>query len=246
MGGGNNGGGTGNNNNGGGNNGGGNNNGGMMTAQTVDIYSIKSGRLADDTPVTVSGIVTATRINADGQYSHLVLQAVPSDPAFQGVDNSGLWVYLNNADDESLKTNPPAPGSLITLTGQVNNFYDQWQVQHVETYIVQGTSTVPTPTVVNVSDVTTGGARAMALEGTLVTVQNVEVSEVEPPAGPGDGMDGAPTYEFVVDGQLRVNDYFYRMEPLPSVGTRFSEITGILRWGNAHSKLEPRSQSDYR
>ena len=57
-------------------------------------------------------------------------------------------------------------------------------------------------------------------------------------------MDGAPTYEFVVDGQLRVNDYFFRLEPLPAVGTRYTSITGILRWGNAHSKIEPRSQAD--
>ena len=178
-------------------------------AQSVDVYSVKSGSLADDTLVTVSGMVTATRINAEGQYSHMVLQLPESDPNFRGLDDSGLWVYLNNADDESLKTNPPAPGSLVTVTGQVNNFYDQWQIQHVESYSVQGMGTLPAPTVVSSADIATGGARASALEGTLVTVQNVEVTEVEPMAGPGDGMDGAPTYEFVVDGQLRVNDYSF-------------------------------------
>ena len=217
---------------------------GGTPATASDIYTVKSGGLADDTPVTIEGVVTALRINDDGLYSHLVLQVPGDHSSFRGVDNSGLWVYLNNADNESLRMTPPMPGSLVRLTGQVNNFYDQMQVQHVERLEVIGQASIPQATEVNAADIATGGSRAMALEGALVSVRDVEVTEVEPTPGPGDGMDGMPTYEFVVDGQLRVDDYFYRLNPLPAVGTRFGQITGILRLGNAHSKIEPRSASD--
>jgi hypothetical protein len=213
-------------------------------ATASDIYTVKSGNLADDTPVTVEGVVTALRLNEEGLYSHLVIQIPADHSSYRGTDNSGLWVYLNNADDERLRTMPPMAGSLVRITGQVNNFYDQMQLQHVERLETLGQAQVPEAILVTAADVATGGPRAAALEGALVTVQDVEVTEVEPTAGPGDGMDGMATYEFVVDGQLRVDDYFYRSNPLPSVGTRFSRITGILRLGNAHSKMEPRSASD--
>ena len=72
------------------------------------------------------------------------------------------------------------------------------------------------------------------------------MTEVEPEAGPGDGQDGALTNEFVVTGNLRVDDYFYLRSPAPQVGDRFGSITGVLRYGNGNSKIEPRSADDYR
>ena len=210
------------------------------------IYTIKAGRLIDDTVVTVDGVITALRMNAEGRYSHMVLQLPSDNGNFAGVDNSGLWVYLNNTDMESLRDTPPPVGSWVSLTGQVNNFYDQWQIQHVERLDVLGQSAVPAPTIVNPADIATGGSRAWGLEGTLVTVEGVEVTEVEPEAGPGDGQDGALTNEFVVTGNLRVDDYFYLRSPAPQVGDRFGSITGVLRYGNGNSKIEPRSADDYR
>ena len=131
-------------------------------AQSVDVHSVKSGSLADDTLVTVSGMVTATRINAEGQYSHMVLQLPESDPNFRGIDDSGLWVYLNNADDESLKTNPPAPGNLVTVTGQVNNFTTNGRFSTLNPTAC-GMGILPVPTVVSSADIATG-ARASALK----------------------------------------------------------------------------------
>ncbi len=219
--------------------------GGGSAAQ-VDIYDVKSGTLADDTTVSVEGVVTAVRLNAENLYSHMVLQ-VPVDSArYRGQANSGIWIYLNNADNEAWRMNPPMPGTLVRLTGRTNDFYGQWQIQHVESLQSIGQSAVPDPIAVSPGDISTGGPQASALEGMLVTVNNVTVVEVEPEAGPGDGQDGMPTYEFVVDGQLRVDDYFYRLSPLPSVGTSFASITGVLRLGNGNSKMEPRGPSDIR
>ena len=220
--------------------------GGGNNATQVDIYDVKVGTLADDTTVSVEGVVTAVRLNADNLYSHMVLQ-VPVDSArYRGQANSGIWVYLNNADNDAWRMNPPMPGTLVRVTGRTNDFYGQWQIQHIEALQSVGQSTIPDPVVVPSGDISTGGAQASALEGMLVTVEDVTVIEVEPEAGPGDGQDGMPTYEFVVDGQLRVDDYFYRLSPLPTVGTGFQSITGVLRLGNANTKIEPRGPSDIR
>ncbi|MEE2755143.1 MAG: hypothetical protein VYA30_00725 [Myxococcota bacterium] len=232
---------------GGGNGGSGGSGGaGGGNATQVDIYDVKSGTLADDTTVSVEGVVTAVRLNADNLYSHMVLQ-VPVDSArYRGQANSGIWIYLNNADNEAWRMNPPMPGTLVRLTGRTNDFYGQWQIQHVEALQSIGQSVIPDPVVVPPGDISTGGPQASALEGMLVRVDDVAVIDVEPEVGPGDGQDGMPTYEFVVDGQLRIDDYFYRLTPLPTVGTRFQSIAGVLRLGNANSKIEPRGPSDIR
>ena len=91
--------------------------------------------------------------------------------------------------------------------------------------------------------------RGQALEGVLVRVSNSTVTNTEPAVGPGDGRlpdsdEIGPTYEFVVDDRLRVNDFIHRVNPMPMVGARYTAITGILRWGNANIKLEPRRASD--
>ena len=125
-------------------------------------------------------------------------------------------------------------------------FQEQWHQNRLVHQFVLGQGAVPSPTVVNPADIATGGSRAWALEGTLVTVENVEVTEVEPEAGPGDGQEGAATNEFVVTGNLRVDDYFYLRSPAAQVGDRIGSITGVLRYGNGNSKIEPRDANDYR
>ena len=50
--------------------------------------------------------------------------------------------------------------------------------------------------------------------------------------------------EFVVDGTLRVNDYFYLTTPFPVVNTSYSELIGVLDFRNGNQKLEPRDAGD--
>ena len=78
------------------------------------------------------------------------------------------------------------------------------------------------------------------MEGVLVTINAASVTEVNPPAGPG---DTDPTNEFVVTGGLRVDDYIYSFT-LPSQGDQFSSITGVMRLGNADYKIIPRAADD--
>ena len=221
---------------------------GEQSACETSIYVLKdSARIPDDSRVGIQGVVAAIRLNADNRYSHLVLQVPSNDPAYNGVDYSGSWIYLNNADIETIRDTPPAVGTYIQLIGSVKTHYDQRQLQKIEEMIVLADN-VPTPEPVDVtaSEIALNGARAWALEGSLVRIRNVQVTNANPEPGPGDGIDGAPTNEFQVDGGLIINDFILAGLALPQNGDSFSEITGILRYANNTFKLEPRNAADIR
>ena len=188
--------------------------------------------IADLISVQVEGVITAIRINDDGNASHIVLQ----DPA--GGPNSGIWVYLN--DNEVAALPIFTQGELVRLVGQVEDYFGQRQINTVTMITQLGTGPTIAPMVVNPTDVATNGVSAVTMEGVLVTVQGVSVESVNPPAGPGD-MD--PTNEFVVTGGLRVDDYLH-MFTLPMIGDQFTAVTGVLRLGNGDYKLIPRSAGD--
>ena len=70
---------------------------------------------------------------------------------------------------------------------------------------------------------------------------DLDVTDVEPAPGPG---DMAPGGEFEVAGGLRVNDLFFLLDPFPTVGQNYPQLSGVVRWANGFSKLEPRGPSD--
>jgi len=222
------------------------------------IYEIKTPEgFTDDSLVVVEGVVTARRMNAEGKYSHITLQ-VPTDAAhYVGPEKSGVWIYLNGSNDPALQINPPVEGAVVKVHALTTNFYDQLELYKVVCMeMINGTGTVPTPVDVLPAEVGTGEGergvlmgRGEELEGVLARVQNVKVTATNPAIGPGDGQDPntmqmVPTNEFVVDGNLRINDFLYLIDPAPAQNTQFSSITGVLRWGNANMKLEPRSAAD--
>jgi hypothetical protein len=130
------------------------------------------------------------------------------------------------------------------VTANTNDYFGQKQLQEVADLSVMGQGRVPAPVDVAPADIATDGPRAHALEGVLTRVQNLRVTAVEPEAGPGDGRDGAPTFEFVVNDGLRINDYLHRAEPFPGVGDAYDAIIGVVRFGNGNSKLEPRDADE--
>ena len=73
-------------------------------------------------------------------------------------------------------------------------------------------------------------------------VMNVAVSDVMPPESrPGGGSDG----EFEIEGDLRVDDAFFLIEPFVMPAESFDSITGILQFRDQRHKLMPRTASDY-
>ena len=222
---------------------------GDQSACETSIYSVKntsaSPGVPDDSRVAVVGIVTGLRINADNLYSHLILSTPLNDPNYQNEDYASLWIYLNNADDETLREQPPVVGSYVQIIGSVKTHFGQRQLEKVEQIVPLSESpTLPDAVEVSSTDIALNGPRSWTLEGALVTIRNVSVVNPSPAPGPGDGMDGAPTYEFEVDGGLIVNDFIYSGLPQPAGGDVYTQITGFLRYANNTFKLEPRNAQD--
>ena len=194
------------------------------------VYDVKQGLVPDgDTAVLEHMVVTA--VGADGMF----LQLDPDDASYVGPEYSGIYVYMPTDDQ-------PARGDVITIEGAVADFFGQLQLSQIASWTLESAGHAPLePVFVDPADVATGAASADALEAVLVTVLDVSVTAVD--LAPGAG-DASPTDEFEVEGSLRVNDMLYDIEPAPVVGEQFTAITGVLRFANDDSKLEPRDASD--
>jgi hypothetical protein len=200
------------------------------SACPVTIYAIKGGSVVLGSAVSLRRqLVTAA--NAQGFF----IQVKNGDPDWNGsADHSGLFVLAPG--------NTIHAGDRVTISSAVvQDYFGQLQLTQAVSTVDSSGEAPPAPTVVLPADVATGGTRADALEGVLVRVQNVMVTNLMPPLGPG---DSAPNNEFVIDGSLRVNDFLYLVSPFPSQAQLFGSLTGILEWRNSDSKLEPRSAAD--
>ncbi|MEQ8280681.1 MAG: lamin tail domain-containing protein [Deltaproteobacteria bacterium] len=200
-------------------------------ACSASVYDIKQSNIESGRVRLVNMFVTG--VSDTGAY----LQRLEGDDGYDATlqeNYSGIFVFAGS-------TMPPAVGDRVTVDGDINDFFGQKQLDSPTFTILSSDNPMPDPIAITPAEGGTGGTRAEALEAVFVRVGTVTVTEVEPAPGPG---DSAPTFEFVVDGALRVNDHFYRVEPLPQVGDQITFIQGILRLGNGNSKIEPRNEND--
>lgn len=203
------------------------------SACPASIYDIKDGTIAVGEPVLVQDVVV-TGVGANGFF----VQVHPDDADYQGPEYSGLFVYRGAASK-------PAAGDRVDVGGNVTDFFGQIQLD-ADTApapaVLSSGNPLPDPEVVASVDIVEGGALQAQYEGVLVRSFALTVTDPAPPGGPGDAMI---TCEFEVTGGLRVNDFFYCVQPYPLLGTSYSSIIGIARWANDYTKLEPRSIADY-
>lgn len=200
------------------------------------IWDIKTGGIPLGTRVRVGPALVTGVGTKNGSPQGYFLQMVPGDPGYAGADWSGLYVY------DPAGAGGVAAGDRVEVIGVVQDYFGQVQVSQVSTRSVTGHGeAAPEPVAVLATEVATGGPRAAALEGVVVQVQDAVVTDTAPPPGPG---DSPPTWEFVVDGVLRVDDFVYRIEPFPTAGQQYATLAGVLRFANEHSKLEPRGPED--
>ena len=201
------------------------------------IYQIKTGAVVPLTVVAVKNAIVTGK-STKGFF----VQIKVGDVGYAGSDNSGLFISAANPTVN--------PGDRIdVIAGAVTNSFGQIQLANVmlsaptstgeaaPAAITEKSAGVP----LTAADLTTGGAKASALESVLVSLTNVTVTDVNPAPGTG---DATPTNEFVVDGSLRVNDLLYLVTPFPVMGEKFTTLTGILELRNDNSKIEPRDVND--
>jgi large repetitive protein len=205
------------------------------SACVVTIYAVKSGAVPVSSTVAIQNAIVTGR-HKNGFF----LQIKAGDPSYVGSDNSGVYVF-----DAANTVNV---GDRVTLTSAtVTNYFGQIQLTAPTTVINASMGEAPPdPVPATAAEVATGGPKAATLEGVLVQVANVKVTDTSPPVG---ARDTAPTNEFVVtdaaSGAIRVNDLLFLLAPPPTVGDTFTAIRGVLELRNGDSKIEPRSAADF-
>jgi len=198
------------------------------------IYAIKQLETPLGAHIAIDGIVSG--VNDPGFF--VQVPAGDRDPEL-GATFSGIYVFIPASNPNGVTV--PSVGDHVRVAASVNNFFGQRQLDNVVAIdLLEANAEVIVPIDVVAESVATGGPLATAYEGVLVRVDDVEVIQLNPPAGPGDSN---PNNEFVVDGFLRINDFLHRADPFPSVGDRVA-VTGVLRFANEDHKVEPRSEDD--
>jgi len=195
------------------------------------IYDIKQGVTAVGTSVLLQDVVVTGSAAGEGFF----VQVHPDDAGYVSAEYSGLYVFARGL------TPFPAQGDRLTLQGAVAEWYGQLQLSSSSVTINSSNNALPAPTAAVPANIVAGGNMQAAYEGVLITVSNVTVSAVQPAPGPG---ETAPTDAFVVNNGLRVDNFFYTVTPMPQLNDTYEAITGVLRWSNDFSKLEPRGPSD--
>ncbi|MFN7131011.1 MAG: thrombospondin type 3 repeat-containing protein, partial [Myxococcales bacterium] len=193
------------------------------------VYELKRGLLAVGDVVSISNLLV-TGVGSNGFFA----QMKEGDVGYEGAEFSGTFVFGS--------TNVKVGDRIDIVSGKVDQFRGQWELATPIVLNVKSSGEAPpAPVKALPADLTTGGSKAMAFEGVLVQVENVDVTSINPAKDP---TDTDPTNEFLVTGNLRVDDFLYKVDPFPAVGESFTSITGVLTLRNNNSKLCPRAESD--
>ncbi len=197
----------------------------------ASIYAVKDGTLPEGTAVLLQDKVVTAAAPGFGFF----IQTHPDDDDYVDVDFSAAFVYVGGDFTANA-------GDRVTISGNVQDFFGQTQVVLSGGVTIESSGNpLPEAEPATVADVVEGGSRQEELEAALVSIANLDVTDVMPAPGPGDPDPGG---EFEVAGGLRVDNLFYLLDPFPTVGQNFPQLSGVLRWANNYSKLEPRGPAD--
>jgi hypothetical protein len=193
------------------------------------IYKIKRG----ETPVGRTVRISDALVTGKGSNGFFV-QVKDGDAGYEGPDHSGMMVFTG-PNTPTLAS--AAVGARVTIDGRVTNFQGQLELDSVTTVIVRapGPEAPPAPIAATYAEVKTGGPRAAALEGVIVSLGAASVTAVDMAFGEFTLTSGADA--------LVVDDFLFA-SPLPELGAPFTTVTGILAFRQMASKLEPRDLRD--
>jgi len=161
------------------------------------------------------------------------------DTGYAGADYSGSIVYLGNTPSVLV-------GDRIDLTqATITSYYNTIQLTQPGIKILSSTGEMMTPTSVTLAEVANGALRATKLEGALIIVENVVMTNASPTLDPADS-NGPWEFEIgdTTSARLRVHDFFYRPSGKPVPNTEYLSITGVLHLDFNNMKIEPRNAAD--
>ncbi len=192
------------------------------------IPAIKRGEVASGKAVSLPGVVVV----AVGPDFYTVQTAGPAE------EFGGLYVFTGTSGTK------PAAGALVDLSGTVDEYFGQTQLASSTFTVLPTPGTIPEPLVIAPADAAAGGPKEAAYESLLVEVRDVAVIDAAPtPEVNGTATENVDN-EFVVTGDLRVDDALYQISPQPVVGQTFPTLRGVLRYAWNKNKLLPRFEAD--
>ena len=196
------------------------------------IYQIKSGVV----PVGSSVHLTNALVTGKGTNGFFV-QIKETDAGYTGPDNSGLFVFTGTAAPTLANA---TVGTRVAIDGSVANFQGQTELDPVTavTVMAAGPEALPAPIATTYAEVATGGTKALAYEGVIVSLGASAVTATNAMFGELTVTQSGGASTLIVD------DLLFVPTPAPVVGQSFSALKGILTLRQMASKLEPRTASD--
>ncbi len=195
------------------------------------VPAVKKGDIKAGTKVALPNLV----VTAVGPAFYVV-----QVPGVTGADAlyTGLYVYAGATATK------PALGDHVDLIGTAIDYHGQVQLKDATVTVLATAVAIPAPVVVTASDIAPGAANEKAYEGMLVEIRNTTVTSTSPtPITSGTSTENV-TNEFVLTGDVRVDDALYLITPAATVGQSFTALRGILVYGWNRDKLLPRSAAD--
>lgn len=208
----------------------------------VTIYDIQQDKVAPSSLVRVKEVVVVSPTQFSGSGAGTVFIQELGGGEYSGIQ---LYIYPDTATELMAQGKVPQPGDKLTVVGEYVEYkamddagtetYSEINISLPDDIMITGTAAAPAPPVVSPPDIANGGALTEVWEGTVVTVENVDVTN--PDLGFG---------EYEVTGGLRVDDAFFLPQggPKPPTGTTLT-LTGPLTYNFGNFKLAPRSCDDY-
>lgn len=204
----------------------------VICGSNTTIYDVKQG--------VATGLVAIENVLLVSCWQNrgYTAQTLPADPSYIGDEFSGVYIVDNNADCDNVNQTPK-PGNRVNLVGVAGDFFGQKQLSDTYFNVLSTDNLLPVPVNASTSSLATIGAAP--LDAVLVVVNNVTVTDVDVPAVSG---DSDPTNEYILNGELHVDDLLYLTSPFPQLNDVFASLTGIMTYRFNTSKLLPRYSSD--
>lgn len=143
----------------------------------TSIYDIKTDKNKLGKKVLLKNVLVTA---IDAPREKIVVQIKETDKGYKGADHSGIFVYLGRAGQTLPKFQV---GQRVDIAGTPQNYFDQIQVSSVTklTVVTATPETLPKPVSVSIKDINSKtSTRAKALEGVVVEIKNVEVTNRNP------------------------------------------------------------------
>jgi len=179
--------------------------------------------------VTVTGTVTADSTDFSNQF-FIQDGTIPWN---------GLWVR------DAL--NKPKRGDNVTVTGTIEEIFDQTQLNVTTLNAVKINShgnAIPNPVVIKTGNIRTGAATAESYEGMLVQIRNIIVTDPFPnvPGGLGEFAVNDGSGAVLVDD--RSNEFNGNRDSTFAAGDSIRVLTGVLVYDFNNFRIAPRNNAD--